>query len=1147
MPTRLLSSCASNFELDGRVSVLDPCAGDGEALERLCEALGDRAIPLACELEAERAEALRGRGRSWEVRPLEGDAMLLRTQAQILFLNPPYDSDPNYGRLEHRFLSRLTRECLEVGGGLIFVIPTSAIRACARFLAEHFDELCCRRFPDPEFADFRQVVIFGRRREPVPGADTARIRSWTETDRLPILGPAETPLRISGSPWRLVPRFELDVFDLELLCEQASGSMTHADEPLPDLDELIGGTFGTAVPPKPAHIALAISSGMLNGHEIEPDDPRRHPPILAKGTLSRRFVEIDRRTNSDGEVTGVVEVQRPNLSVQCLDLRRYRYFQLLEGVEPNGGDDPERWTLADLMVQYGRGLTRLLARQFPALHDPSRDDHRLPLPALARTPYRAQRTAVEACLKLIARGENPFVVAEVGTGKSTIALYLTAALRPEFRSTLGPALERQGLPGRLPSVRRTLILCPPHLLDGWKEQIEAVRPGARVVVLGRPGDLHDEADLYLLSRETAKLGHARRGIEGRCPRCGAPIEEKAADLASKRRRCGRIRRRPDGASARFLVELLPIVAPFVPDHELVDLLLPHHPALRRSGRMDGGPSAEASGSEAPASEAPASQALRALLRSELCRDDAVGRWEPLRRLLAWVEPDEILERIIHQSTSGGTWARQGWLEALRSPRPGSGFRETIRSVLSTLWNESTWIEEPPCGEPLFQAVPEPRRVPLATYIARRAVDRFDLLIVDEAHEFGRSRTAQTLAFQRLAQMRRIPTVVLTGSLMNGYASSLFPLFHTLSAELRREFDREQLRDFVDRYGFIKQLVPVDERAERFEERGVVTDRRVRGRRLGEAPGILATFIVRHLLRTAVVLHKDDLDVDIPPITERVEAVEPDPSEPLDRELLAEYARLQTLLLERIREDRWNPDRAGRLIGQLVELPSYLDRASRELGPFELRYPESLGGETLGRGEDFPDDYLSPKERRLLELLRERRAAGERILIFLRHTRGALPRRLRRLIDEHLGDRSVFLDASKVSTRKRQEWIERKVVRPDVPILLVNPNAVRTGLNNLVGFSTAVWFEVDPSASTYRQANGRLHRIGQIRPVTVVSLVYRGTAQEVLLDLVAKKVSTSLQVDGLDVQAALEAAGVGSDDAMELALSIGQAVYRRLVA
>lgn len=47
------------------------------------------------------------------------------------------------------------------------------------------------------------------------------------------------------------------------------------------------------------------------------------------------------------------------------------------------------------------------------------------------------------------------------------------------------------------------------------------------------------------------------------------------------------------------------------------------------------------------------------------------------------------------------------------------------------------------------------------------------------------------------------------------------------------------------------------------------------------------------------------------------------------------------------------------------------------------------------------------------------------------------------------------------------------------------NAVRTGLNNLIGFSTAVWYELDYSAFTYRQATGRLRRIGQRRAVTVL--------------------------------------------------------------
>src|SRR5690606_4568982 len=74
-------------------------------------------------------------------------------------------------------------------------------------------------------------------------------------------------------------------------------------------------------------------------------------------------------------------------------------------------------------------------------------------------------------------------------------------------------------------------------------------------------------------------------------------------------------------------------------------------------------------------------------------------------------------------------------------------------------------------------------------------------------------------------------------------------------------------------------------------------------------------------------------------------------------------------------------------------------------------------------------------------------------------------------------------------------------------------------------------------------NGRLHRIGQVRPVSVVASIYADTTQQVMLELVAKKVSTSLQVDGLDVQAALEAAGVGTDEGLELALSIGQAIYR----
>jgi len=110
-------------------------------------------------------------------------------------------------------------------------------------------------------------------------------------------------------------------------------------------------------------------------------------------------------------------------------------------------------------------------------------------------------------IKLLARGDNPFLVAEVGTGKTTMGLYVAAALSPEHRPRTVAELDRLGLPtDQLPTVRRTLVLCPPHLIKSWTDQVAAVLPEARVKVLRRPSDLDADADVYLLSRESAKLG-----------------------------------------------------------------------------------------------------------------------------------------------------------------------------------------------------------------------------------------------------------------------------------------------------------------------------------------------------------------------------------------------------------------------------------------------------------------------------------------------------------------------------------------------------------------------------------------------------------------------------------------------------------------
>jgi len=211
--------------------------------------------------------------------------------------------------------------------------------------------------------------------------------------------------------------------------------------------------------------------------------------------------------------------------------------------------------------------------------------------------------------------------------------------------------------------------------------------------------------------------------------------------------------------------------------------------------------------------------------------------------------------------------------------------------------------------------------------------------------------------------------------------------------------------------------------------------------------------------------------------------------------------LQATLLRRIQEDRFSPDLSGRLLGALVELPSYLDRSTDDLGTYPIACPEAVGGGVIAEARGLSARFTSPKEAWLLDEVAARRAAGEKVLVFLRHTgTGALPKRLLRLL-RRVSENAVWLDTKKVPTAKREAWIDQHVLAAGADVLLVNPNAVRTGLNNLVTFSTAIWYELDDSATTYHQANGRLHRIGQQRPVTVLYPFYAGTAREVATEAV----------------------------------------------
>ena len=104
-----------------------------------------------------------------------------------------------------------------------------------------------------------------------------------------------------------------------------------------------------------------------------------------------------------------------------------------------------------------------------------------------------------------------------------------------------------------------------------------------------------------------------------------------------------------------------------------------------------------------------------------------------------------------------------------------------------------------------------------------------------------------------------------------------------------------------------------------------------------------------------------------------------------------------------------------------------------------------------------------------------------------------------------------MKADAVPPERREAWVAKRV-EEGADVLVCHPRLVQTGLD-LVDFPTIVWFETDYSVYTMRQASRRSWRIGQTQPVQVVFMAYRNTLQADALKLVAKKLQSSLAVEG----------------------------------
>ena len=77
-------------------------------------------------------------------------------------------------------------------------------------------------------------------------------------------------------------------------------------------------------------------------------------------------------------------------------------------------------------------------------------------------------------------------------------------------------------------------------------------------------------------------------------------------------------------------------------------------------------------------------------------------------------------------------------------------------------------------------------------------------------------------------------------------------------------------------------------------------------------------------------------------------------------------------------------------------------------------------------------------------------------------------------------------------------------RGEIPVLLAHPASVGYGLNLQDGGHVIVWYGLTWSLELYQQANARLHRQGQTRPVIVHHLIAEGTVDEQVMKALKQK-------------------------------------------
>ncbi len=732
--------------------------------------------------------------------------------------------------------------------------------------------------------------------------------------------------------------------------------------------------------------------------------------------------------------------------------------------------------LTAFIEEFGASLLDAVREQNPPVYrgeaNPTRD---AVMDGLLRKPFEAQRELVHAVTRLLVDENEPAAVinAEMGTGKTIMAIAAAAVMHQE-------------------GFGRTLVIAPPHLVYKWRREIRETVPGARVWILNGPDTLKKLLQLRaMVERPTVPEFFIMGRVRMRMGFNWRPAFVVKRALVAE----------PMGGKVAMSYATCPSCGDFIKDEE--DRPLPVELAKLRldQERTSCRSCGERLWTLVARGQAPKSK--RDMVGEALTQIPTIGG-KTAERLLATFG-EEMLSGMLGDNVYEFINLMDGAGDLFFSDRQARRMERAMANM------------EFAFGQGGYQPTEFIKRYLPQGY--------FSLLVVDEGHEYKNEGSAQGQAMGVLARKCR-KTILLTGTLMGGYADDLFYLLHRL--------DPGQMIDDGFAYNARRSLGGAGMAFMR--EHGVLIDvfkdtnegshRTAKGNkqshRTKKGPGFGPKGIMRYVVPITAFLKLRDIGANVlPPYREHFVGV------PMREDQAVAYRMLEGTLRAILAKALVCGDTSllGVVLNVLLAWPDCSFRDELVRHPHtrqQLAYVPAV----LRPGE------AGPKEEKLLEICRAEKARGRRVLVYTVYTGTRdTAARLKAQLDQ-AGLKVAVLRAS-VDASKREDWLFEQVDR-GVGIIITNPELVKTGLD-MLEFPTIVFMQSGYNVYTLQQAARRSWRIGQKQEVDVYFLGYEGSAQMACLELMAKKIAVAQSTSGDMPESGLDVLNQGGES-IEVALA-----------